>query len=225
MICAYELAHHILDTELENITTGGIFVRSVFFAKHGYKGTLYRVGESCLVENAGEEVEVISIAQIFSFKISDSYFTFLKGLQYVPVGVHSYSDNAIVEATRNKIILEVKKVKRKVMLYPKEDNTFIVIDYQRPQIPLRLQDVPIPQYPEVGDLVTVSGDSGDVWLAHVHSVNLGTKTCQVYFYVANEGCNLYRREHHRLETLHWDSILEIKTTVTWLTDFTFTLPD
>ena len=82
-------------------------------------------------------------------------------MQYTPVGVHSYSDNSIVEVTTRNTIIQINRVKRKVMLYPHEDGTFIVIDYQRLQIPLSLQDVPIPQYPEVGDLVTVSGDSGD----------------------------------------------------------------
>ena len=73
-----------------------------------------------MVENADEEVEVISIAQIFSFKIGDSYFTFLKGLRYATVGVHSYSDNAVVEAARNNITFEVKQVKKKVMLYQRK---------------------------------------------------------------------------------------------------------
>ena len=78
LVHACELAQHSLDTEQASIITGAIFVRSVFFGKHGYKGTLYRVGECCLVENSsGEEVvTVIKIAQIFSFKISDTYFIF-----------------------------------------------------------------------------------------------------------------------------------------------------
>ena len=84
--------------------------------------------------------------------------------------------------------------------------------------------MPILQYPKVGHLVAVSGDSGDTWLAHIRSVSSPTKTCQVYFYIADENnTNLYKCEHHRLDTLHWDSILELKTEVTWLTNATFTL--
>ena len=225
LVRAYELIQHSPDTEQEINITGAIFVRSVFFGKHGYKGTLYRVNECCLVESVSGEV-IIKIAQIFSFKIMDKYFIFLKGLQYTPCDIHSYSDNPIVEATTSNTTIQTNQVKRKVMLYPHEDNKFIVIDYQRPQIPLNLQDVPVPQYPEVGDLVTVNGDSGDIWLARIHSVNLSAKTCQVYFYIADkDAINLYRREHHRLNTLHWDSILELKTRVTWSTDDTFTLSE
>lgn len=225
LLHAHELTRvqHNLSTEQSSITTGAIFVRSVFFAKHGYKGTLYRIGESCLVEDDNGE-HVVLIEKIFTFKITDTYNIFLKGIQYSPVGMHTYSDSAIVKITRNNIIFLDSQVKRKVMLYPNEDNTFIVIDYQRPHIPLSLQDVAIPQYPEAGDLVTVSGDSGDTWFALIHSVNPSTKTCQVYFYIADESNhNLYKREHHRLDTLHWDSILDIKTGATWLTDHTFTL--
>ena len=97
-----------------------MFIHSVFFAKHGHKGTLQ-------LENADEEVEVISTAQIFLFKSGDSCLTFLKGLQYATVGFHSYSDNAIVEAARNNITFEVKQVKRRVMLYQRK---IILINHQ-----------------------------------------------------------------------------------------------
>ena len=160
---AYQLVQQNLGLEQENNVTGAIFVRSVYFGKHGYKGTLYRVGECCFVESpavSGEEVTVIKIAQIFSFKIMDTYYIFLKAMLYNHVGVHSYSDNYIVEATSRNSLILVNDVKRKVMLYPHGDNTFIVIDYQRPRVPLSLQDVPIPQYPKVGDLVAVMGIHG-----------------------------------------------------------------
>lgn len=167
LVYAYGLTQHNLDTEQASKITGAIFVRSVFFGKHGYKGTLYMVGECCLVaENVSREEEVVTIkiAQIFSFKIADTYFIFVKGFQYTPVGIHSYSDNSVVESTTTSIVIQIDRLKRKVMLYPHdhETNTFIIIDYQRPNIPLSLQDVPIPQYPEVGGLVTVSGDSGNI---------------------------------------------------------------
>ena len=44
---------------------GGIFVRSVFIPKHGHEGTLYRVGEHCLVIDENEEQHVIKLSHIF----------------------------------------------------------------------------------------------------------------------------------------------------------------
>ena len=48
----------LLDHEPETIAdnVGGIFVRSIFLPQHGPNGTLYRVGEFCLVCNSvGEQ--------------------------------------------------------------------------------------------------------------------------------------------------------------------------
>lgn len=46
------LDHDAQSTVSENsLNTGGIFVRSIFLPRHGPNGTLYRVGEFCLVRN------------------------------------------------------------------------------------------------------------------------------------------------------------------------------
>ena len=57
----------------------GIFVRSVFCPKHGYKGTLYRVGESCLVSISGAKL-VIIISDIFAVNIDGKKIISLKDL-------------------------------------------------------------------------------------------------------------------------------------------------
>ena len=37
----------------------GVFVRSVFVSNHGFQGTLYKMGEHCLVSNTGEQTMAI----------------------------------------------------------------------------------------------------------------------------------------------------------------------
>ena len=104
------------------------------------------------------------------------------------------------------------------MLYPDPDNLdsplcYVVIDFQRPQIPLEPNDVIIPAYPLAGDMVLIQGDDEDLWHAHVVSVNYENRCCQVVFYVKDDTCpGQYAKETVRFlrraqEVIHWDSIV------------------
>ena len=195
----------------------GLFVRSIFLPKHGYGGTLYRVGEHCLATHNDEDI-VIKISDIFSLCFSGTYYSFFKGGIYLQdtisdqsPRIHTYSSNPILKYTANTGVLLVQQLKRKVMLYPHEEaEKYILIDHQRPAIPLSPSDILIPQYPEPDDMIAVQGD-GDIWLAHVQSVNTSAQTCQVYFYIKDVNDNkLFKKESNRLENVHWNSVLEIK---------------
>lgn len=101
------------------------------------------------------------------------------------------------------------------MLYPHQmvPDQFIVMDYNRESIPLNASDVIVPIFPEKNDMVKVRGDENDaVWLAHVHDVDQHSKTCRVHFYVQHAtDTNVYRKEHSRIETVHWDSIVGLSS--------------
>ena len=64
----------------QNVT--GIFVRSIYCPKHGYKGTLYGVGESCLVSNSEGTLVIIVISDVFTVNITGLYYHFIKGSVY-----------------------------------------------------------------------------------------------------------------------------------------------
>lgn len=130
---------------------GGIFVRSVFIPKHGHEGTLYRVGEYCLITDENEEQHAIKLSHIFTINISETYPIFIKGEVYLQVTdcnevgqVHIYSDNPIVKLTSVIKMCLGSQIQRKLMLYPDvmEDH-FIVIDHQRLYSPLCPADVSI----------------------------------------------------------------------------------
>ena len=86
------------ETTADNV--GGIFVRSIFLPKYGLNGTLYRVGEFCLVYNSVGEQAVLKISEIFAVSINNIYSSFIKGCKYAPDSVnpitHSYSGNPVV---------------------------------------------------------------------------------------------------------------------------------
>ena len=56
-------------------------------------------------------------------------------------------------------------------------------------MPLSPEDDIVPVFPNKGDMVTLRGDSDELWLAHIQTVNKEAKTCNVYFYMPFEGDN------------------------------------
>jgi hypothetical protein len=96
----------------------------------------------------------------------------------------------------------------KVMLYSHQTlpSCFILIDHNRPFIPLTTSDVVVPVHPKKHDMVRVSGD--DVWLAHVQTVDTKLRTCRVHFFIKDKNhTSLYKKERGRIETVHWASIV------------------
>ena len=109
------------------------------------------MGEYCLVLNSDQE---ISLSHIFTMNIAETY---PKGDEFVQVPsdsssgqVHIYSDNPIVkQASQSSMFLG----EHLLMLYPDEtDGHFIVIDHQRPAVPLSLTNVIVL---ETEDMVNV----------------------------------------------------------------------
>jgi len=45
--------------------------------------------------------------------------------------------------------------------------SFVVIDHLRPKPPISLDDIVVPVYPEVGDILNIRGDTDEIWIAHV----------------------------------------------------------
>ena len=212
----------LLDHEQESIedvsNTGGIFVRSVFLPKHGHNGTLYRVGEFCLICNSMGEQAVVKISDIFTISLNNTYFSFIKGHRYTPDAVnpvtHPYSGNPIVAEAQIQLMCSASQIERKVMLYPHQTlpDQFIVMDYNRQSIPLAPADVVIPLLPEKNDVIKVHGEDDNTWLAHVRDVHVPSKTCRVQFYIEHVGgTNIYRGETTRIETVHWDSIVDLSS--------------
>lgn len=198
--------------------TGGIFVRSIFLPRHGVNGTLYRVGEFCLVCNCVGEQAIVKILDIFVISIDNTYHSFLKGCRYDldsdnPT-THPYSGNPVVEEVQRHLMCSASQIERKIMLYPHQTipNKFIVMDYDRKDIPLSPVNIIVPMLPEKDNMVKVRGDNDDIWLAYVHDVDERSKTCRVHFYVQSDiSTNTCRKEHSSLETLHWDSIVGLSS--------------
>ena len=206
--------------------------RSIFMPKHQYSGTVYRLGELVLITDpkCDDSVEVIVITSIFSTQgmnsalvMGDLYSKMTNTTGHVHL--HEYSGNPYVKPTSIKRIVPCCCIKRKIMLFPEHENLedpkcFIVIDYQRPSIPISVNDIIIPFFPIAGDMIKVKGTlEEDIWLAHVQNVHIGDHTCKVHFYVQDmsySGVGVkFKQECTRMEEIHWASILGAATG-TWM---------
>ena len=76
-------------------------------------------------------------------------------------------------------------------IYPDPDNIdstacFVVIDYNRPNLSISADNIVVPIYLNVGDMLKVAGDDNEVWFSHVVSVDNASRTCRVKFYVSDD---------------------------------------
>ena len=183
---------------------------------------LYRLQEYVLVLLNGQQ-QVIEITEFISVPVSagNRYHTFVKGNLYTLPDdrqIHMHSGNCFVTPTSEEVIIYSYKVLRKVMLYPDPDNIdsptcYVVIDYNKPNLSISADDVVVPIYPKVGDMLEVAGDDNGIWFGHVNSVDVASRTCRVKFYVSDESdLRKYRPEvmgRRVYEVVDWASILRV----------------
>ena len=149
--------------------------RSVVFlnCKHGKMLKQYRTGENVLFDTE-TSCEVVCITDLFAIRHSGEEHLFVKGEKYIPLPgsqIHPYSSHHIVQPTSSIVVHPIKSLLRKVMVYPDPESLdspscYVVVDFERPQIPLGQNDVIIPAYPISGDMVLVQGDNNELWHAH-----------------------------------------------------------
>lgn len=114
------------------------------------------------------------------------------------------------------LIAPVTAILRKVMLYDLDADPHgrrIVLDFQRESMPITSNDILVPFFPEVQDMILIKGDNPDPWLAKVLAIQERAKTCKIWYYMEDTerpGQQLYvpyRDLRQAQDTVSWDSIL------------------
>ena len=91
----------------------------------------------------------------------------------------------IVEMSNEVAFIAVTSVSRKVMLYPchvDSAETFAVVDFERPNMPINLGHIAVPFYPMVNDIVVIRGENNEILVAKILRVNNEEKTVMVWYY-------------------------------------------
>lgn len=208
------------NNELSRSEIGTSSYRSLLFLNHGSSGMLYRVGENVTAHGSDGQQLLLNITNFFSVSQGGEYNSFVKGTVYeiTDALVQPYGGRKIVRLTPNTLTLLASAILRKVMLYPVEFSGpvlhYSIIDFLRPlpEFPIGLEDIIVPVYPAVGDMVQICGESDQIWYGHILSVEERTKLCQVHFYVEDEShLERYHRESHgraARESISWSSIIK-----------------
>ena len=195
--------------------------RSLFKPHEGTDGVLYRVAEDIIFTTSQNVEEVAQIKAFLSVLVNGSYHALAKielsqkldDEDVLGKGLRNYSNN-IVKLSNESTIITVNSISRKVMLYPHIVDgmeTFAVVDYQRPFMPINWADIVEPFYPMVNDIVVIRGENDEVWVARVLRVNTEEKTVKVWYY-RERSHELFVPEvssREALDIVSWDSIVHL----------------
>ena len=107
------------------------------------------------------------------------------------------------------MFLEATSILRKVVLIPTPtvQQEFLVIDYDRPALPITHKDIDVPVYPEVGDFVKIVSDDASGWYAYVEKVDQNLRQVVVFYYERKE--DILIKSKYPRDTVHWDCIKQI----------------
>jgi len=201
--------------EFDNVEVGATSCRSLLVYTSTSNSILYRVKENVMVLVNGEQT-VLEIQEFYAVSCGDQCHTFFKGRMFVDDHrCHKHRGNCIIIATAEIVHACASQLLRKIILYPDPtENTtnsaesFVVIDYSRPNLPLCEEDILVPIFPQVGDMLEIAGDNDEVWLALAISVDTTSKTFRARFYTNNDKTmpHLFLPEglsSRRYDTIHW----------------------
>ena len=179
----------------------------------------YQTGESVIIRQGDDECILLQVTNFLSIIKDNAHNKFVRGRVYTVVNkteaIAPYIAKKTVELTTATITAEVGIIVHKVMLYPVDDDStkHVVIDYQWTftEMQRTLDDVLVPVYPTVGDMVQVCGENDEIWYGHVLEVNEDTRVCQVHLYTEDPMCaDRYIRETRgrgARECIIWDSLI------------------
>ena len=211
------------DELLSRSEIGASSYRGLLYLNHGSLGILYRVGENVVICGGDGEQLLLNVKGFLSVSQGSQHGNLVRGTLYEITDEldQSYSCSKIVRLTPNTLTLPASSILLKVMLYPvaTDHASFVlhysVIDFSRSlsDFPIALEDIIVPVYPVVGDMVQICGESDEIWYGHILSVETRIKLCQVHFYVEEESHpGRYHRETHGRgrESISWSSIIKCR---------------
>lgn len=182
--CVYDIGGDIAEV-------GDCFL-SLFKPLQSLNGLLYRVGEQVILGD-GDHDSVAKVDKFLCVNIDGKYQTFVQVQLYTNLMddeqqiIDPYSGYYVVTtAAPIQMIFKVSSLSRKVMLFPfnlpNNPDAMIVIDYSRKSLPSEVNNISVPFYPELHDMVLIRGDDPDPWLAKVVGIQERAKTVRVLYY-------------------------------------------
>ena len=196
--------------------------RSLFKPLEGIDGVLYRVDEDIIFTTSDSLEQVARVKAFLSVLVNGSYCTLAKielcqklhDEDMLDEELGNDHNHDVVELSNEIVVITVRSIARKVMLYPHPVDgmeTFAVVDFQRPFMPMNWADIVIPFYPMVNDIVVIRGENDEIWVARILRVNTEEKTVKVWYF-REQSHELFVPEvssREALDIVKWDSIVHL----------------
>ena len=196
-------------TEVESFAH---FYHSLFKPSQGIKGTLYTVGD--VVISWYNNKECVGIVESFFCLHIDSEpkkFVLLVSYRDKKLNgeriVDKYSGYRHVLITEQKLVLIPEELLCLAMFYENDDDSYSVIDYMRPQVPLVW--VVIPYYPVINDVVKIALSNFECY-CEIIAITETTKKCKIKYLVqsSTEGQLKPMSGRGSIDNIEWDNVIQ-----------------
>ena len=200
------------------------FKYSGLWKPSGVNGIMFKTGESVLLADDNDQEIVVNIGDFVCATVGDKFYSLLRGELYSAIEddegmpeIYCFNFGMLVIPSAQQVVFHTDRILRKIMLYPDPENLenpshFITIDPMRKRLPVSYANVIVPFYPQGGDMVIVSCEDGNDYIANIVNVQEGHKTAKVFFYMDDyriPGVGRYVREsygHGSLHSVAWNCI-------------------
>ena len=202
------------------------FTKKCLNKECGCDGTVFSVEDNVIIEVNGQEVVVKLHSFLSVYRCGNQHDLLGKGVYFEPQlldtgqketnfwsGFHKVKSQPV----RNQIFFKVESICRKVILYPTDNNSLIVVDYMRDARYLS-SVITVPVYPQVGDMLLIQGQlNNEIWYGHAQDVDYLTKTVDVFFYIesprlTHSNQHVFVREtpgRRARNTVQWESLIGV----------------
>ena len=138
---------------------------------------------------------LLSLFETLCVSVDDKFYSLLRGELYSAIEdeegmpeIYCYNFGKLVVPSTQQVVFHIDRILCKIMLYPDPENLanpshFIIIDSMRKRLPVSYGDVIVPIYLQCGDMVIVSCEDGNDYIANITNVQEGQKTAKVFFYL------------------------------------------
>ena len=183
--------------------------RSILLHNHGFDGKLYRENEHALIHIDDKDY----LAQLSNFicvlnESEASHFIICDLYEYS--SFDEYSGHGVYSSVCvARMVIKPVNILRKVMVWETLNGDFLAVDYDRSVLPISSQDILVPVYAKVGDMVKIQGEN-EYYFAHVVAVDYKRNAVSIYYYEISRSRNnrLIKCKYPR-ETIEIDSIVSL----------------
>ena len=177
---------------------------NIFLKDHGFNGILYRVGDFVICDTEVEKLAEIS--KIIALPLQPTQNLLIcKMFEFCSTDHYSGHRRIVSTSLQERGVFTSNLIQRKVMIYTISDDEALVIDYDRPTLPISSIDIDVPFYPAVNDMLVIVG-ADENYYGLVAWVNELNKEVNLLYYEKDKCKKYIFKSQYPRDTVLWDCI-------------------